>query len=192
MLQSITSLQADLGRVGFTLAVVGLLVVALAVVGWVRRRGSQGAATTVSAIGFAVVVAGVLSLTLFGSEPPSLAEPELYLDPREGARGWTTIAWNPVLDNVALFVPVGAMAAAVWWRRSIVTVWLVCLAISVGIEAFQYLVPTGRVANTADVLANGVGAAVGILLAVALGARAAAVRSASRAEAQRVGAARRR
>ena len=192
MLRSITSLQADLGRLGFTLAVVGLLAITLGVVGWVRRRGSQRFATTVSALGFVVVVAGVLSLTLFGPEPPSVAEPKLFLDPLEGARGWMTIAWNPVLDNVALFVPVGAMAAALWWRRSIVTVWLVCIALSVCIEVFQYLVPTGRVANTADVLANGVGAAVGILLAVALGARAAAVRAATRAEAQRVGGARRR
>ena len=192
MVQSITSMQADLGRVGFTLVVIGLLAVALAVIGWVHRRGSQRAATTVSAVGFAVVVVGVLSLTLFGPQPPSVAEPQLFLDPLEGARGWTAIAWNPVLDNVALFVPVGAMAAALWWRRSVVAVWLVCLAISVGIEAFQYLVPTGRVANTADVIANGVGAAVGILLAVALGARAAAVRAATRAEARGVGEVRRR
>ena len=192
MLRSITSLQAELGRAGFTLAVVGLLVVALGVIGWVRRRGSQGAATTVSAVGFVVVVTGVLSLTLFGTQPPSAAEPRVFLNPLEGARGWMTIAWNPVIDNVALFIPVGAMAAALWWRRSIVTVWLVCIVLSVGIEVFQYLVPTGRVANAADVVANGVGAAIGILLAVALGARAAAIRAATRAEEHRVGSARRR
>lgn len=174
---TITALQAELGRVGFTVVVVGSLAIALGVLGWVRRRGAHRTATTVAVAGLVVIMLGVLSLTLVGVVPPGVAERQLFLDPIEGARGWTTIAWNPVIDNVALFVPVGAMAGAVWWRRSIMTVWIGCVLLSVGIETFQFLVPSGRVANAADVVANGVGAAIGIVLAVALGARVAAARS---------------
>ena len=174
---TITALQAELGRVAFTVVVVGSLAIALGVLGWVRRRGAHRTATTVAVAGLVVIVLGVLSLTLFGPVPPDAAQRQLYLDPVEGARGWTKIAWNPVIDNIALFVPVGAMAGAVWWRRSIVTVWAGCVLFSIAIETFQFLVPTGRVANAADVVANGVGAAIGIVLAVALGARAAAARS---------------
>jgi glycopeptide antibiotics resistance protein len=76
-----------------------------------------------------------------------------------------------VFDNVVLFIPVGALATAVWWRRTPALPWLGCIAFSVAIEAFQYLVPTGRVANAADVLANGTGALLGVILAVALGVR---------------------
>ncbi|MFP4635210.1 MAG: VanZ family protein [Nitriliruptoraceae bacterium] len=125
----------------------------------------------IALIAFAVVVGGVLSLTLFGGLPRGLAVPELYLDPLEGAWGWSTIAWGPILDNLLLFVPVGALAAAVWWRRSVVLIWLACVAFSAGIELFQYAVPSGRVANTADVLANAAGAALGVVLTVLLRCR---------------------
>lgn len=150
-----------------------VLVVALVALSTARRRGAGATATTIALIGLAVVVGGVLSLTLFGGLPRGITPPQLYLDPVEGARGWASIAWEPILDNLLLFVPVGALSAVVWWRRAAVLVWLGCVAFSAGIELFQYLVPTGRVANTADVLANAAGAALGILLAVILRGRVA-------------------
>ncbi len=174
---SIPELQRLLGRPLFVTSVVGALLVVLVLVGWLRRRGAAVTAGVVAWTGLGVAVAGVLSLTLYGQEPRELAEPKLFLDPMAGAWGWDSIAWRPVLDNVALFVPIGAMVAAALRRRSIVTVWLLCVAFSVGIETFQYLVPTGRVANTADVLANAAGALLGLLLAIASGARPAMPRA---------------
>jgi glycopeptide antibiotics resistance protein len=161
----ITALQAELGRVLFMAAVVGLVVIVLAVVASLRRLGAMRTAALAARMALAVVLVGVGSLTLFGTEPLGQAERILILDPLQGAWGWDSIAWRPVIDNVAMFVPVGALVAAVWWRRSLVVVWLIALAMSLGIEAFQWLVPTGRVANMADLVANGFGALLGLGLA---------------------------
>lgn len=168
---TIPALQSLLGRPLFwSVVVIGLLLL-LAVAGWLRRRGATRAAMLLAVVGLVVVAAEVLILTLFGPDPN--APRQLYLNPLDGAWGWSSIAWRPVVDNVALFLPVGAFAAAVWWRRSTLAVWIGCVLGSVAIEAFQFLVPTGRVANTADVLANAAGAALGIALAVLAGARVA-------------------
>ncbi len=175
MSPSIPQLQTLLGRPLFVTSVVGVLIVVLVVVGWLRRRGATVSAGALAWTGLLVCVAGVLSLTLFGPVPREVAEPRLFLDPMAGAWGWDSIAWRPVLDNVALFVPLGAMAAASFRRQGLLTVWLLCVVFSIGIEAFQYLVPTGRVANSADVLANAAGALVGLLLAAISGARAGGV-----------------
>ena len=161
----ITSLQAELGRVLFIVAVIGLVVVTLSVIASLRRLGALRTAALAARIGLLVVLAGVGSLTLFGTEPLGQAPRTLILDPLEGAWGWDSIAWRPVIDNVAMFVPVGALVAAVGWRRSPVTLWLITLGMSVGIETFQWLVPTGRVANMADLLANGLGGLLGLGLA---------------------------
>lgn len=168
---SITGLQAELGRFGFTVAVLLLLVTGLLMVASLRRRGAVRTAGLGARIGFGVVVAGVLSLTLFGWVAPSDAERVLILDPIEGAWGWDSIAWRPVYDNTMLFVPLGGLASAVWWRRSPLLVLCACVAFSGAVEAFQYLVPTGRVANMADLLANGLGALIGIAIASAAGVR---------------------
>ena len=173
MTPSIPQLQTLLGRPLFVTGVVGVLLVLLLVVGWLRRRGAIGVAGALAWGGLLLSVAGVLSLTLYGPVPRELAEPRLFLDPLAGAMGWDSIAWRPVLDNVALFVPIGAMAAAALRWRSLLTVWSLSVAFSIGIEAFQYLVPTGRVANVADVLANAAGALLGLGLAALSGARSA-------------------
>lgn len=168
---SITGLQAHLGRGGFTAVVVTVVVVILVVIAVMRSRGAVRGARLVALVSLTVGVAGVCSLTLFGPVPQHVAEPHLYVDPLAGARGWDGIAWRPVFDNVVLFVPVGALAAAAAPRRASATVWLASIALSIGIEAFQYLVPTGRVANAADVVANATGAGLGVLLASLSGAR---------------------
>jgi glycopeptide antibiotics resistance protein len=167
----ITALQAELGRALFVVAVVALVAVTLLVIASLRRLGAMRTAALAARVGLVVVLTGVGSLTLFGSVPLGQASRTLILDPLEGAWGWDSIAWRPVIDNVAMFVPVGALVAAVWWRRSLLTLWLITLTISVGIEAFQWLVPTGRVANMADLLANGLGGLLGLGLAGLCGVR---------------------
>ncbi|MCC5947425.1 MAG: VanZ family protein [Nitriliruptoraceae bacterium] len=168
---SITALQGELGRAIFLLLVVGTLAVLCLAVTALRRRGARRTAALVARTALAVVLVGVASLTLVGVTGIGQAPRMLILDPVEGAMGWGRIAWRPVVDNVALFVPVGAVATAVWWRRSPALVWFGCVLLSAGIETLQFLVPMGRVANMADLLANALGALLGVVLAVSLGVR---------------------
>lgn len=167
---SIPEVQGLLGRGVFQLSVAVTLITLLLVVRALRRRGRSAGAVLTAGLALAVAVAAALVLTL-RPVVDGMAVRTLHLDPIEGAWGWNSVAWNPVIDNVALFVPIGALAAASWWRRSSAAVWIGCVAFSVVIEATQFLIPTGRVANMADVLANATGAALGILLAVLLGVR---------------------
>jgi glycopeptide antibiotics resistance protein len=159
----------------FQALVLLVVLVVLALTAALRRAGWRRTATALASGALLVVVAATLWLTLRPLAIDGAAHRILYLDPIEGARGWRSIAWRPVVANVVLFLPLGALAAAVWWRRPLVGVWLGCVALSVTIEAAQYLVPTGRVANAADVLANATGAALGVLLAAGLGTRPRAV-----------------
>ena len=169
---ALRALRGSLDAVGFLGAVVVVIAVALLLIGALRRRGgrtSRTAATGLAVLGVCVALAGIAELTLFGTQGLG-AGPRVELDPVVGARGWSGIAWRPVVDNVALFVPLGAMLAASWCRRSWVVVLVSATTVSVGVETFQWAFPTGRIANSADVLANAAGALLGIVLARALGA----------------------
>lgn len=78
---------------------------------------------------------------------------------------WTRLE---VLTNVAMFVPLAlllvfALGARRWW----IALGL-CLAATVGIELVQHVMLPGRVASVKDVVANGIGAGIGVLLAVAI------------------------
>ncbi|RBY87414.1 VanZ family protein [Blastococcus sp. TF02A-26] len=65
--------------------------------------------------------------------------------------------------NIAVFVPLGFLLCQAFpaVRRSLM--WLLCVTASAGIEAYQYLLP-GRDASVRDVVMNGLGAALGVLL----------------------------
>ena len=164
----------DLLDTGRGLATVLLLLtVGLVMVGWLRTRGRRRAAALLAGSGLLVALAVTLGLTLRPTVPPDEAVRILHLDPREGIRAAAHlhIVWGPVIDNVALFVPVGAIASALFWRRPVALVWLVSVLLSLAIELVQFLAPIGRIANTADVLANALGAGLGVAAAVLLGAR---------------------
>ena len=145
-----------------------LLVVALVSVGSLRGRGHVRAGSWLAAVGLLVAVTVVLGLTLRPTAAPHEAVRTFYLDPREGIRAAANlhIVWGPVIDNVALFVPVGALASAVFRRHALAGVWLGCVLLSVMIETAQFLAPIGRIANSADVVANAAGAALGAAVAV--------------------------
>ncbi len=169
---ALRALRASLDAGGFLLVVVLLVAGVLLIVRLLRSRGGRvGAAlaTTIAVTALAVSLAGIAELTLFGREGLG-AEQRLQLDPVLGAWGWAGIAWRPVIDNVTLFVPLGASLAALWCRRSRLLLLAVAVLVSVGVEGFQWWFPTGRIANTADVIANGAGAALGILLVRIVGA----------------------
>jgi Na+/melibiose symporter-like transporter len=164
---ALRALRASLGAGGFLLLVVAGVLLVLLIVRSLRRRGRAGSrAVALFLVVSALVVslAGIAELTLFGQEGLG-ARPRLELDPVLGAQGWSGIAWRPVIDNVTLFVPFGAALAALWCRRSWVTLLGVTALLSIGVELFQWSFPTGRIANSADVLANLAGAALGVMLA---------------------------
>lgn len=76
---------------------------------------------------------------------------------------WTRLE---VLANVAMFVPLAlvlvfALGARRWWLAL-----ALCLAATVGVELAQHAMP-GRVASLQDVVANGLGAVVGVCVAAA-------------------------
>ena len=164
---ALRALRASLDAGGFLVVVVLIVLAVMLAIGALRRSGGRvrvGVATAVAVILLCVSLAGIAELTLFG--PLGLgADPRVALDPIVGAWGWAGIAWRPVIDNVTLFVPLGAALAAVWCRRSVLTVLLVAALVSIGVETFQWAYPSGRIANSADVIANTVGAAVGIAIA---------------------------
>jgi hypothetical protein len=164
---ALRALRASLDAGGFLAVVVlGVLVVML-VIAALRRSGGRLRPAIGTAIAVILVwssLAGIAELTLFG--PLGLgADPRVELDPIVGARGWAGIAWRPVIDNVTLFVPLGAGLTALWCRRRFLTVLVVAVLVSVAVETFQWAYPSGRIANTADVIANSVGAVVGIAVA---------------------------
>lgn len=164
---ALRALRMSLDAGGF-LAVVVLGAAAIVfVVRTLRARGGRAGelvATLIAVVALAASLAGIAELTLFGREGLGAAQ-RLQLDPVVGASGWSGIAWRPVIDNVTLFVPLGASLAAVWCRRRWPILLTFALLVSIGVESFQWMFPTGRIANSADVLANTCGAALGILLA---------------------------
>ena len=167
---ALRALRDSLDAGSFLLIVVLVAAAVLLVVRMLRMRGGRtGAvvAASVAVLAVAVSLAGIAELTLFGREGLG-AEQRLELHPILGAWGWAGIAWRPVIDNVTLFVPLGAALAALWCRRRWYVLLMLAFSVSVGVEVFQWAFPTGRIANSADVLANTAGAALGIALARSL------------------------
>ncbi len=161
-------LRTTLGAGAFLLVVVAIVVVILLIVRVLRRHGGRRGGV-VALLAVWVSLAGIAELTLFGTRGLGASQ-RLALDPIVGARGWSGIAWRPVIDNVTLFVPFGAALAALWCRRSWPVVLLAAAILSIGVEAFQWAFPTGRIANSADVIANTIGTGLGIALARMMGA----------------------
>ena len=170
---TLRGVRAALGPIGFFILVLVVVLVWLVVLRVLRGRpgaGSALAARLVAVAGVLVALAGIAELTLFGTQGLG-ADPRRELDPIAGAWGWSGIAWRPVLDNVTLFVPLGAGLAAWLIHRRPILLLGAALLVSIGVETFQWVVPSGRIANSADVLANTLGAALGLLLAHLSGVR---------------------
>jgi hypothetical protein len=170
---TLRGLRAALGSVGFFVLVVVLVLLWLLILRILRGRPGRLptlVARVVTVAGVWVALAGIAELTLFGAQGLG-ADPRLELDPIAGAWGWSGIAWRPVLDNVTLFVPLGAGLSAWAVKRHPALLLALALLVSVGVETFQWAVPSGRIANSADVLANTVGAALGLVLAHLSGVR---------------------
>lgn len=116
----------------------------LAVVGWVTL-GPQPTGL--------VRAAGVWQLLGLVREHPSFS--------------WITYALIEFSANVAMFVPVGVLLLLLMGRRRWWAAILSGFVLSVGIEAAQLLLP-GRVSDIRDLVANSLGTALGVLLALVI------------------------
>jgi VanZ family protein len=76
---------------------------------------------------------------------------------------WVTVAEVERVANVLLFAPAGLLLCAAVPGVSRLVVWLMCVAVSVAVEAVQFLLP-GRDSTPVDVVTNATGAAIGVLL----------------------------
>lgn len=142
-----------------------------------------------ASIGLLLAMPIVLVITLWPNHLLMLAKPRVvqgleWLHSRQLLEWlyWTRLE---VLANVAMLVPLALLLTLVlgarrWWLAV-----AMCIAASVGVEAVQYFMP-GRVSSGRDVIANGVGAVIGSLIAVGVeamvvrGRRASTRRSARR------------
>ena len=117
----------------------------------------------------ALYVLALAALTL-GESPGDLVDWVAARAHRVDALSFVTESSVERAMNVALFVPAGLLLCYALPRTSRWLVWLICVAVSLGIEAVQ-LPLSGRDATPIDVVTNSTGAAIGVLLHALLPAR---------------------
>lgn len=66
--------------------------------------------------------------------------------------------------NVLFFVPLGALVPITFSPPRWLGGWVLCIGLSVSIEAIQLVFLSGRVASVRDVICNAIGAGIGVLL----------------------------
>ncbi len=85
-----------------------------------------------------------------------------------GVPSWFGFTELEILANVAVFVPIGLLAALALPRRLWWAAFLAACALSAAIELIQLLALPTRVASLSDVAANSAGALLGVALAALL------------------------
>lgn len=105
-----------------------------------------------------------LTPEVFTAAQGSLVEHAIRWAQRITGSGWLTYDRTEFLANIAMFVPVGMLAALWlprrWWLLGAV----VAVGLSVGIEQYQGAFLPNRVSDPRDVLSNGLGGLLGATL----------------------------
>ncbi|GAB3889702.1 hypothetical protein GCM10029964_059910 [Kibdelosporangium lantanae] len=164
-----------------------LLVLPFVVISY-RRRGELGFGHTVAAFGFLVYSLAIVTYTMLPQiDPawcaahPGFAHPQLdplrFIDDirhEQRGSGLTAYLYNPAFQqiafNIALFVPLGAYLRQ-FFKRGVPTTIVIGLLASLAIEFTQltgnwFLFPCPyRLFDVDDLIANTLGAAVGVLFA---------------------------
>jgi positive regulator of sigma E activity len=164
-----TQLARGLGASLVVVVVIGVLaLLGLAAYARVLRQRRVVRSVVIRRVAAAGLVLSLLAIALVTLLPTAGAGEGRVanLVPGRGlTRPWQAIAAGNVLGNVALFVPLGLLGPV----RFTLLVRLPRLvaaaaALSLGIEATQYLFDLGRAADVNDVLFNVVGAIAGWLV----------------------------
>ena len=173
---AMTGLRSNFGWSLALVALVASITVVAAIVA--ARRASAGGSSPIAPAA-RILAAGAVGATIVSTAlPRGLAietDGDLVLElGRGGLSDWRVLSDDPnslasveLIGNVLLYVAIGLTITLGWFRQRRFVL-PACLALSIVIEAAQYTV-LGRVAALDDVLLNGAGAAIGILLACALG-----------------------
>ncbi|SDS35040.1 VanZ family protein [Agrococcus carbonis] len=138
------------------------------------ERGSSSTTPlrTLGAVGLALAVPAVLMVTLWPTHFLLRAKPRIVRGLEwfhtRGMLEWVYWTRLEVLANVAMFVPLALLVTFVLGARRWWLALLLCVALSAGVELAQHVLLPGRVATVRDVIANGLGAAIGVLLATVI------------------------
>lgn len=107
-----------------------------------------------------------LTPTVFTSSGEHFVSTVLRFAQSHSATDWLTYDRAEFLANVAMFVPIGAIAAMWLPRRAWFVAAVLAVGLSVGIEVVQLVALPSRVSDPRDVMSNGLG---GLLGATAIG-----------------------
>jgi len=112
---------------------------------------------------------GVVGWITLGPQPYGEGSAHLlsrFLDlfARHASTQWLDFSAVEGLANVAMFVPLGFLVAGFFPRRWWILAVACCVALSMGIEAYQGAFLSTRVADYRDVVHNGTGALVGAIV----------------------------
>jgi glycopeptide antibiotics resistance protein len=143
--------------VGSVLGVVALLAM---------HRLSSSGRSEAACTGALLLLAGWLLLTAYATlsaryQPWVAPKSYVNLRPFASFTAEPARSTSELVENVALFVPLGALAPFVAGRRRLLVVLGSALVLSAGIECLQYASHDGRFADVDDVILNVAGAVVG-------------------------------
>ncbi|NEK84300.1 VanZ family protein [Blastococcus saxobsidens] len=106
-----------------------------------------------------------LAAVTLGASPGGLFVRGARVARRIDGFGWVSSGDVERAANVLLFVPFGLLLCFALPTVDRFVVWLLCVAVSVAVEAAQFVLP-GRDSTPVDVVTNATGAALGVLAAV--------------------------
>ncbi len=161
------------------IAAVGALLVALV---WAvsAALGRTGRPALWAALGVSLAVIGWITLGLTLARPHTGSAGlnlTLFQEINRALETGATRPWLNLVGNIVMFVPFGALVAALVRRGFVVRVLVatgLAALLSAGIEAAQFLL--GRVADVDDVVLNTAGALLGALVAAGMASAGAVAR----------------
>ena len=141
-------------------------------VGFDTRPPKSRMRESFAAVGLAICVAAVLFATMWPAplDQGYASTIARFLDVlhKYGVPVWFGYNKLEFSANILMFVPLGFLLTMLlptrWWWLAV----LVCPALSIGIELTQAAALTARFATVSDVVANSLGALIGIVCAVAI------------------------
>jgi hypothetical protein len=153
------------------LALPGALIVWVALAAWRRRRQAAQTAVFTAGLDTAILLAAGLAAALVSAPVAGMPASTLHLVPGQDL---AELADDPgavwqITGNLVLLSPLGALCPLrIPPLRPLPRLALAAMAVSIAIETGQYLLHSGRVASTDDVLLNTLGATVAARLARSL------------------------